>query len=148
MWPRVGYFAQNDLKQKWNVFKINANYYYYYYYIFIFFYNLFICDVSWDPQQALKMNFFQENFYFQGFNWVLDQWLPKKRISLKEDSNWLDILKPRFIQQHDIHYFTEWIPWTWPRAYFILSNVKLLRTIFQMIQRVISQYLPRQKGEI
>ena len=23
--PRVGYFAQVDLKQKWNVFKINAN---------------------------------------------------------------------------------------------------------------------------
>ena len=23
--PRVGYIAQMDLKQKWNVFKINAN---------------------------------------------------------------------------------------------------------------------------
>ena len=23
--PRVGYFAHMDLKQKWNVFKINAN---------------------------------------------------------------------------------------------------------------------------
>ena len=45
--------------------------------------------------KALKMGFFQENFYFHNLSLVLDQWRPKKRTSLKEDSNWIDILKPR-----------------------------------------------------
>ena len=46
--------------------------------------------------KTLNMSFFQENFYFHNFSWVLDQWRPKNRTSLKEDSNWLDILKPCF----------------------------------------------------
>ena len=45
--------------------------------------------------ETLIMSFFQENFHFDNSSWFLDQWRPKKRTSLKEDSNWLDILKPR-----------------------------------------------------
>ena len=48
--------------------------------------------------KTLKMSFFQENFHFHNLSWVLDQWRPKKRTSLKEDSNWNDILKPCFTQ--------------------------------------------------
>ena len=45
--------------------------------------------------KTLKMSFFlQENIHFHNLSWVLDQWRPKKRTSLKEDSNWIDILKP------------------------------------------------------
>ena len=43
--------------------------------------------------KTLKMSFFQENFHFQNAIWVLDQWRPKKWTLLKEDSNWIDILK-------------------------------------------------------
>ena len=45
--------------------------------------------------KTLNMSFFQENFHFHYLSWVLDQWSPKKRTSLKEDSNWIDILEPR-----------------------------------------------------
>ena len=47
--------------------------------------------------KTLKMSFFQDNFHFHNLSWVLDQWRPKKRTSLKEDRNWIDILKPRYI---------------------------------------------------
>ena len=46
--------------------------------------------------KTLKMSFFQENFYFNNISWVLDQWRPKKRTSLKEDSTWIDILKSHY----------------------------------------------------
>ena len=45
--------------------------------------------------KTIKMSFFQENFHFHKLSWVLT---PKKRTSLKEDSNWIDILKPRYIE--------------------------------------------------
>ena len=40
--------------------------------------------------KTLKMSF---------LSWVLDQWRQKKRTSLKEDSDWLDILQPRFREE-------------------------------------------------
>ena len=45
--------------------------------------------------KTLKMSFFKGNFHFLNLSWVLNQGRPKKRTSLKEDSNRLDILKPR-----------------------------------------------------
>ena len=46
--------------------------------------------------KTLKMSFFQDNFHFHNLSRVLDQWRLKKRTSLKEDSNWIEILKPRY----------------------------------------------------
>ena len=42
--------------------------------------------------KTLKMSFFS----FSQFKLGLDQWRPKKRTSLKEDSDWLNILQPRY----------------------------------------------------
>ena len=52
--------------------------------------------------KTLKVIFFSRKLSFHSLSWVLDQWRPKKRTSLKEDSNWLDILQPCYNNSHQI----------------------------------------------
>ena len=53
--------------------------------------------------KTLKMSFFQDNFHFHNLSWVLDN-DAKKRASLKEDFNWIYILKPRYQDRYCFFY--------------------------------------------